>query len=309
MHPFGGSPRCPRCEKAVYAAEQVMGPGRKLYHKQCLTCMICKKRLDALSLVEHDEEAYSKNCHIKNFGTKDLRHANLPNRDQVMGLSPPTSPRRDTRGLDSPPSSPSLPTPASIESTIAGRSFTMLPPKPLLVTKLRVTGEAQPRTSGGRIGTNNLPGRLPLSPTKRGEDGETAHKEDEGSGDVDTPQRPQVGGTTDAVTLGRKNVVAPLVHTSTGTRYGRGLTGVGGGTNRQWGGGTPVCPKCGELVYFAEQTKAIGQTFHKGCLRCSECDTRLNPGRLSERDARPYCHRCYAKLYGPQGSGYALLGS
>ena len=24
--------------------------------QQCLTCMICKKRLDALSLVEHDEE-------------------------------------------------------------------------------------------------------------------------------------------------------------------------------------------------------------------------------------------------------------
>ena len=25
MHPFGGIPICPRCEKAVYAAEQVSG--------------------------------------------------------------------------------------------------------------------------------------------------------------------------------------------------------------------------------------------------------------------------------------------
>ncbi|KAI0087599.1 hypothetical protein BDY19DRAFT_954528 [Irpex rosettiformis] len=32
MHPFGGTPICPRCNKAVYAAEQIMGPGRKVRH-------------------------------------------------------------------------------------------------------------------------------------------------------------------------------------------------------------------------------------------------------------------------------------
>jgi len=226
-----------------------------------------------------------------------------------MGLSPPTSPRRDARGLDSPPSPPLCPTPTSIESTIAGRSLTTPPPRSPLVTTPKVAGKAALRTDGGRIGINDLPSRLPLSPTKRGGDDD---KEEEGwstDGVPDAPQRPQAGGTTDAIAWSRKNVVAPVVQTSTGTRYGRGLTGVGGGTNRQWGGSTPVCPNCGKLVYFAEQTKAIGQTFHKGCLRCSECDTRLDPGRLTERDARPYCHRCYAKLYGPQGSGYALLGS
>lgn len=173
----------------------------------------------------------------------------------------------------------------------------MPPPKPPTVTKLTVV-EEELRTSGGGIGMGNPPGRLPLSPTK--------HR---GVEESESADEPQTGGSTVAVTLGRKEMVMPLVATSTGTRYGRGLTGVGGGTSRQWGGGTPVCPKCGKLVYFAEQTKAIGQTFHKGCLRCSECDTRLDPGRLSEREARPYCHRCYAKLYGPQGSGYALLGS
>ncbi|EIN05902.1 hypothetical protein PUNSTDRAFT_73819 [Punctularia strigosozonata HHB-11173 SS5] len=56
MHPYGGTPICPRCNKAVYAAEQVMGPGRKLYHKPCLSCMICKKRLDSYNLVEHNHE-------------------------------------------------------------------------------------------------------------------------------------------------------------------------------------------------------------------------------------------------------------
>jgi len=226
-----------------------------------------------------------------------------------MGLSPPTSPSRETRGLDSPPSSPSRPTPISIDSTLTGGSFTIPPRKPPLMTKPRGSGEAGRRIGGGRTVTDDPPGRLPLSPTRAGGDDDTEHEEDVSVGGVDTPQRPQKDGMMSAVTLGRKNVMVPLVPTSTGTRYGRGLTGVSGGTNRQWGGGTPICPKCGKSVYFAEQTKAIGQTFHKGCLRCSECDSRLDPGRLSERDARPYCHRCYAKLYGPQGSGYALLGT
>ena len=113
---------------------------------------------------------------------------------------------------------------------------------------LKVTEEAELRTGGGHTGVNDLPSRLPVSPTKRG-----GEEEDESAGGMDTPQRPQRGGTAGAVNLGRNNVVVPLVPTSTGTRYGRGLTGAGGGTNRQWGGGTPVCPKCGKLVYFAEQ--------------------------------------------------------
>ena len=197
--------------------------------------------------------AYSKNCHIKNFGTKDLRQANLPDRDQVTGLSPPTSPRRNARGLDSPPSSPPRPTLTSIGATmITGGSST---PK---VTKLEAMGEGELRAGGGGIGMNDLPGRLSLSPTKRGGDDDTV-EEDERTEGMDGPQRPQVGGTTVAVTLGRKEVMTPLVQTSTGTRYGRGLTGVGGGKNRQWGGGTPVCPKCGKLVYFAEQVSGRGE--------------------------------------------------
>ena len=128
----------------------------------------------------------------------------------------------------------------------------MSPPKPPLVTKPKVIGEAELPTIGGRTGMNDLPGRLPLSPTKRGEDDNTT-VEGQTTNGVDGPQRPQMGGTTGTAIFGRKNVVAPLVQTATGTRYGRGLTGVGGTTNRQWGGGTPVCPKCGKSVYFAEQ--------------------------------------------------------
>jgi LIM domain len=88
-----------------------------------------------------------------------------------------------------------------------------------------------------------------------------------------------------------------------------------------------------DLLLIDSQVKAIGKTYHKGCLRCTECSNHLDSTRLTERDGSPFCNRCYGKvspgpscdrkgdmtdkfvfdldhsqLYGPQGSGYALLG-
>lgn len=42
--------------------------------------------------------------------------------------------------------------------------------------------------------------------------------------------------------------------------------------------------------------KAIGKTWHKGCLRCKECNTPLDSTRLTEKDGDPLCHRCYSKV-------------
>ncbi|KAI9348290.1 hypothetical protein DFJ73DRAFT_835541 [Zopfochytrium polystomum] len=66
---FGGAPSCQRCSKAVYMAEQITGPGG-FYHKQCLTCKECNRRLDASILAERNSEPYCKNCYNKLFGPK-----------------------------------------------------------------------------------------------------------------------------------------------------------------------------------------------------------------------------------------------
>ncbi|KAL1408143.1 hypothetical protein Q8F55_004946 [Vanrija albida] len=106
---FGGTPRCERCGGAVYHAEQVMGPARKTYHKLCLKCNSCGKRLDPGGLVQHDEQPYCQRCHTMLFGTRDLRQANL----YVGGPSaPPPAPapepeiaspsRRDANGAPAP---------------------------------------------------------------------------------------------------------------------------------------------------------------------------------------------------------------
>lgn len=67
--PIGlGSPQCARCNKAVFMAEQVIGPYSRPYHKTCLTCTVCNKRLDSTLLVEHEGEPYCKNCHKAHLG-------------------------------------------------------------------------------------------------------------------------------------------------------------------------------------------------------------------------------------------------
>ncbi|CAG5849209.1 unnamed protein product [Menidia menidia] len=66
---FGGADRCPRCSKAVYAAEKVMGAG-KHWHKTCFRCALCGKSLESTTVTDKDGELYCKVCYAKNFGPK-----------------------------------------------------------------------------------------------------------------------------------------------------------------------------------------------------------------------------------------------
>ncbi|KAG1823024.1 hypothetical protein EV424DRAFT_786616 [Suillus variegatus] len=348
MHPFGGTPICPRCNKAVYAAEQVMGPGRKLYHKPCLACTTCNKRLDSFTLLEHDQEPYCKTCHVRNFGTRDLRHANLPHRDDMATPPPlPASPVRNSfpaptfirgesvdlsqrQGARSPvrAQNPSTgrymngamsPSPILKANSVLPARFNRSPNNPIVELSsentnqtvntilhhegvreetpaestpspaLTFTGTA---TSTVRIG--DMPRTVPLSPTKSASNG------------ANTTSTLKLS----SVTLARSSSspMTPLQPTSTGTRYGVAFGGGGTPVKAFSAGATPTCPRCGKNVYFAEQMKAIGKTWHKGCLRCKECNTPLDSTRLTEKDGDPLCHRCYSKLHGPAGNGYALLG-
>jgi len=329
MHPFGGTSKCPRCEKVVYAAEQVMGPGRKLYHKPCLSCTTCKKRLDAFSLVEHDQEPYCKLCHVKNFGTRDLRQANLPNRDEVFGLSPTKSdysPPSSPLKFDAPVSSP--PVRRHMTGGLVDRRTNYAPYSPLLRPNKNISSpgvnavpdgdpsgeEADELSSVSYTNTGRGPGGLPRTvplPPSSGKIPTHTTGGRVGSKSVDwTPgsRYPATMGRSNSAATTSDQVLPALMSTATGTRYGAALTGNSNAGTRQWGGGTPVCPSCDKSVFFAEQVKAIGKTYHKACLRCSECSIVLDSARLSERDGSPFCNRCYGKLYGPQGSGYALLG-
>ncbi|KAM3582401.1 hypothetical protein VKS41_005046 [Umbelopsis sp. WA50703] len=67
---FGGAPKCPRCDKFVYMAEQVLGPNSVYYHKLCFTCKECNKLLDSSTMAEREGQPYCKTCYNRMWGPK-----------------------------------------------------------------------------------------------------------------------------------------------------------------------------------------------------------------------------------------------
>ena len=61
--------KCPKCDKAVYAAEERLAAGKK-WHKNCLKCGMCNKFLDSTTVAEHEGEVFCKGCHGRKFGPK-----------------------------------------------------------------------------------------------------------------------------------------------------------------------------------------------------------------------------------------------
>mmetsp|Transcript_25253 Transcript_25253/g.39411 ORF Transcript_25253/g.39411 Transcript_25253/m.39411 type:complete len:146 (-) Transcript_25253:186-623(-) len=66
--PFG-APKCPKCGKAVYFAERqnVLG---KDWHKVCVKCDECGKKLEPGNLSDNNGKIYCKTCHGKVTGMK-----------------------------------------------------------------------------------------------------------------------------------------------------------------------------------------------------------------------------------------------
>eukprot|EP00008_Paramoeba_atlantica_P006544 CAMPEP_0201475928 /NCGR_PEP_ID=MMETSP0151_2-20130828/1236_1 /ASSEMBLY_ACC=CAM_ASM_000257 /TAXON_ID=200890 /ORGANISM="Paramoeba atlantica, Strain 621/1 / CCAP 1560/9" /LENGTH=145 /DNA_ID=CAMNT_0047856141 /DNA_START=62 /DNA_END=499 /DNA_ORIENTATION=+ len=64
--PFG-APKCPKCSKAVYFAERqnVLG---KDWHKTCVKCETCNKKLEPGNLSDNGGKIYCKPCYSKCTG-------------------------------------------------------------------------------------------------------------------------------------------------------------------------------------------------------------------------------------------------
>lgn len=69
---YGGSDKCARCTKPVYAAEKVFAAG-KPFHKLCFSCSVCKKLLSSMNICDNSEsEIFCKACYGKQYGPKGV---------------------------------------------------------------------------------------------------------------------------------------------------------------------------------------------------------------------------------------------
>ncbi|XP_076254375.1 muscle LIM protein at 84B isoform X3 [Rhynchophorus ferrugineus] len=65
------------------------------------------------------------------------------------------------------------------------------------------------------------------------------------------------------------------------------------------------CPRCGGMVFAAEQQLAKGTMWHKKCFNCAECHRPLDSTLACDGpDREVHCRACYGKLFGPKGFGF-----
>jgi len=65
-----------------------------------------------------------------------------------------------------------------------------------------------------------------------------------------------------------------------------------------------ICPRCQQKVYFAEEVRCQGLSWHKSCLKCENCRKQLDSSNLLDHSGYLYCTSCYRKLFGPRGYGF-----
>lgn len=74
-------------------------------------------------------------------------------------------------------------------------------------------------------------------------------------------------------------------------------------------GSAPKCPRCEKSVYFNEEQKALGRSYHKMCFKCANCQKLLSSTTLTDHEDEIYCRSCYNKNFGASGFGYGLTTS
>lgn len=69
--------------------------------------------------------------------------------------------------------------------------------------------------------------------------------------------------------------------------------------------GAPRCPRCDGRVYFNEEKKALGKSWHTGCFNCAKCKKSLDSTNANGHEGEVYCTMCHRREFGPKGYGFA----
>uniref|UniRef100_A0A0K3CL49 BY PROTMAP: gi/647402062/emb/CDR48370.1/ RHTO0S17e02190g1_1 [Rhodosporidium toruloides] n=1 Tax=Rhodotorula toruloides TaxID=5286 RepID=A0A0K3CL49_RHOTO len=281
---YGGAPKCPTCGKAVYFAEQVIGP-QGSYHKACLKCVACGKALEPRLLLDHDGQAYCKSCHGKAFGAKgygaggalvgeyaprpSLTPTSSPTRPSVATAAPQPaqSPTPAARPVPSVPT----PAPARTEAGTARRPLPMPPVAPPKPASIFASTSTSRNTAGPPPPTPPRPASLQPTPT-------TSAASPTQAGKPSTP-------SFDAHSTRLSPHPPPLL--------------------------PPPVPSLHSLpllhlplpAYHAESLllPSLGGLIHRSCFRCAGCGGRLELGREVVRGGEGWCRGCYRERWGVGG--------
>lgn len=274
-------PKCPKCEKSVYAAEEKLAGGHK-WHKACFKCSMCNKMLDSTSCAEHDGALYCKVCHGRKFGPKGYGFgggAGALNTDTGEKFG---NTEFQTNGHNSPSSGIAAP-----------------------------EGQGCPRCScfvyhADQIFSKNQVWHKQCFKCR------TCHKQLDSRSACDGPDsdvyctgcyRKKFGIKGYGFGQGGPALIsgdqAESVDSVPATSRFIDTTTI----QAEGGHG---CPRCGGSVFHAEQMFSKNRTYHKKCFSCKSCKRPLDSVLACDGpDNDIYCRGCYGKSFGAKGYGFA----
>ncbi|KAJ2493415.1 hypothetical protein IWW47_004870, partial [Coemansia sp. RSA 2052] len=248
---------CPRCDKTIYHAEKVVGPGGP-WHRTCFKCKQCNSALSSTTLTEHDGEAFCRNCYTKLFSPRGY---NIGGSTESILQRTPTYARTRGSVAESPPVSPTR-----RRETLAAHDQGSLAAAYLRSSTPTVFDSAVAAAASAAVSGQSSRGR-PTTPL---------------SGGLSTMQRPMsargigIGGSSSSGSLAYGRAYKPKA-------FGVGVPP------------PDVCPRCNTTIYAAEMGTAAGRKYHKRCIRCKACDASIGSLQITEREGEIYCKQCYAR--------------
>jgi len=274
------SPNCPKCDRAVYAAEEKIAGGFK-WHKICFKCSQCNKRLDSTTCAEHDRSLYCVTCYGRQFGPKGVGFG-IGAGTLSMDSGPPGE--ENTNGHNIPTVSENVI--KAPEGKGCPRCGGYVYHADQVFSKGNVWHKqcfkcaTCHRTLDSRIACDGPDNDVYCTGCYRKQFGIKGYGFGQGgpalmSGDL--------AESTNTVPSTAKFIDTSAIQAPPGKG----------------------CPRCGGQVFHAEQMFSKGNIYHKKCFSCYACKRPLDSVLACDApDGNIYCKGCYARTFGAKGYGF-----
>ncbi|KAJ2559026.1 hypothetical protein EV175_000533 [Coemansia sp. RSA 1933] len=290
---FGGAPRCPRCNKSVYSVEEVLVSDNS-WHKACLSCNQCNKRLDMRTLMEHRNEIYCSKCHTDVSRSGPSRDADGYSLESPQTLSSPANASRAQAqyAQQQPPSPPSE---HGINSAASPP-----PQKPHRSYGTDVTSSSSFRSANyNRTTTTTTTTTVTTTPSYKSETPQhLSLNTSSATATPHTPPRQQGSSYQNSNSIAgykRAGEISP----SSVFSSGRAKLNIPSTKD--------TCRRCSTTIFHAEKVVGPGGLWHRACFRCKSCSRALTPAILTDHEGDAYCNNCHNKMFAPRG--YNIGGS